>query len=502
MDKNSSTRTITIYMPDYAEKEIHFFSVSDKSLNSQSKGATFPTNYTVLDTEGRGEVDLSVPLTGEIQYRCEAPNGVIRTGYLAYASEPLALFDWMVIGVSDYLLAANNLSDLQSAAAAQLNLALLPGTYVLAYYAALDDLGLLTNTTGAADKLPYMDGALSFALADLTAFMRTLLDDADAATARATLGAAAAADIPDELTDLDTAVTGAELDADHSKLAGIESGATADQTAAEILTAIKTVDGTGSGLDADLLDGSEAAAFVKTDGSSTISETVTQTAAGDEQLLSLSSTLNPSSASAVSLSNLYSQLYIPSANAQNFSAALSALRFLSIHDGSGTATYMNGASGEVWARNSAVITAMSGFYGRLNIESSAAATVAAAFKAGSPSGTGGATCAAGLYVENQGRSGVTVANGILIDAQSGASVNNAISTNGGKVSFNQASATGAIPVIELTQADVSEELIEITSTAGTGNAVEAVGAKTLTTTEFLKITVNGSTRYIPCGTIA
>ncbi|MCO5189160.1 MAG: hypothetical protein M9918_13335 [Anaerolineae bacterium] len=41
-------------------------------------------------------------------------------------------------------------------------------------------------------------------------------------------------DIPDELTDLDTAVTGAELDADHSKLAGIESGATADQTAGEI----------------------------------------------------------------------------------------------------------------------------------------------------------------------------------------------------------------------------------------------------------------------------
>ena len=42
---------------------------------------------------------------------------------------------------------------------------------------------------------------------------------------------------------------------DISKLAGIESGATADQSASEILTAIKTVDGSGSGLDADLLDG-------------------------------------------------------------------------------------------------------------------------------------------------------------------------------------------------------------------------------------------------------
>ena len=46
--------------------------------------------------------------------------------------------------------------------------------------------------------------------------------------------------------------------ADHSKLDGIESGATADQTASEILTLIKTVDGSGSGLDADLLDGANA----------------------------------------------------------------------------------------------------------------------------------------------------------------------------------------------------------------------------------------------------
>lgn len=49
--------------------------------------------------------------------------------------------------------------------------------------------------------------------------------------------------------------------ASKTKLDGIETGATADQTPAEILTAIKTVDGTGSGLDADTLDGQEASAF-------------------------------------------------------------------------------------------------------------------------------------------------------------------------------------------------------------------------------------------------
>jgi len=50
-------------------------------------------------------------------------------------------------------------------------------------------------------------------------------------------------------------VDGRDVATDGTKLDGIESGATADQTAAEILTAIKTVDGAGSGLDADNLDG-------------------------------------------------------------------------------------------------------------------------------------------------------------------------------------------------------------------------------------------------------
>lgn len=54
-------------------------------------------------------------------------------------------------------------------------------------------------------------------------------------------------------------------DADHTKLNGIEASATADQSAAEILTAIKTVDGTGTGLDADLLDGVEASQFLRSD---------------------------------------------------------------------------------------------------------------------------------------------------------------------------------------------------------------------------------------------
>ena len=56
-------------------------------------------------------------------------------------------------------------------------------------------------------------------------------------------------------------VDGRDVAADGTKLDGIEAGATADQTASEILEAIKTVDGPDSGLDADTLDGNQAADF-------------------------------------------------------------------------------------------------------------------------------------------------------------------------------------------------------------------------------------------------
>ena len=57
-------------------------------------------------------------------------------------------------------------------------------------------------------------------------------------------------------------VDGRDVATDGTKLDGIETGATADQSAAEILTAIKTVDGASSGLDADILDGQEGSYYL------------------------------------------------------------------------------------------------------------------------------------------------------------------------------------------------------------------------------------------------
>jgi hypothetical protein len=57
-------------------------------------------------------------------------------------------------------------------------------------------------------------------------------------------------------------VDGRDVAADGEKLDGIEAAATRDQTASEILTAIKTVDGSGSGLDADLLDDQQGSYYL------------------------------------------------------------------------------------------------------------------------------------------------------------------------------------------------------------------------------------------------
>lgn len=52
------------------------------------------------------------------------------------------------------------------------------------------DLSAIAALVSAADKIAYATGAGTWAFATLTSFIRTLLDDADAATARGTLGIA------------------------------------------------------------------------------------------------------------------------------------------------------------------------------------------------------------------------------------------------------------------------------------------------------------------------
>jgi len=95
-------------------------------------------------------------------------------------------------------------------------------------------------------------------------------------------------------------VDGRDIATDGTKLDGIESNATADQTASEILTLLKTVDGSGSGLDADTLDGFGSGQFIRSDVTDTVSGGTKFTSTGLE------------------LSGHWFNRYYDSANAQNY----------------------------------------------------------------------------------------------------------------------------------------------------------------------------------------
>lgn len=64
------------------------------------------------------------------------------------------------------------------------------------------DLTAIAALTSAADKVPYATGAGTWSLATQTAFARTLLDDADAAAARATLSVYSQTELGNYDTDL------------------------------------------------------------------------------------------------------------------------------------------------------------------------------------------------------------------------------------------------------------------------------------------------------------
>ena len=128
----------------------------------------------------------------------------------------------------------------------------------------VDAKGRITNTsTTAVDSTTIENGSASVAVASNGPITSTGNHDFTAGI-----------DVTGNITVSGT-VDGRDVASDGSKLDNIESGATQDQTANEILTLIKTVDGSGSGLDADTLDGLNSSQYLRSDTSDTFSGTLT-----------------------------------------------------------------------------------------------------------------------------------------------------------------------------------------------------------------------------------
>ena len=165
----SGTHTITI-SPNDSQKIYYVYNT---------------TAQTVIFTQGSGGNVTLLAGDSTIIYA----NGGGATAAVVSIADHLAMSSaritgGVITGITD-LAVADGGTGASDAATARTNLGLAIGTNVQAYDAGLQSISGLTT---AADRMIYTTALDTYAVTTLTSYARTLLDDADAATARTTLG--------------------------------------------------------------------------------------------------------------------------------------------------------------------------------------------------------------------------------------------------------------------------------------------------------------------------